>query len=201
MQIAMWTPPKPTRGGYAPKPLDPGQRIEWTATTGGVHRDGRWVPTEVLNRSGVIWSAGPCANSLWVQPDDAPYGEMAAVKLPSKQAAERGNKPFEMPGFPVTWQRDTVRRCDNLSRRGALFAEHETYTTYEYMKGNVERQRLVGIHCDPECPEIKHDIERAHEYVATVSGVIRMLLTSHGDLTFCRRCIYLTEPAEVAQAA
>ncbi len=45
---------------YVPKPLDPGQ------------------PFDALGLTGVVWSAGPEASSLWVRTDD---GAVRAVKL------------------------------------------------------------------------------------------------------------------------
>lgn len=48
------------RAKYTPKPLDPGQ------------------PFDALGLTGVIWSAGPEASSLWVKLDG---GDVVAVKI------------------------------------------------------------------------------------------------------------------------
>ncbi len=48
------------RKGYTPKPLDPGQ------------------PFDALGLTGVVWSAGPEASSLWISCDS---GDVRAVKL------------------------------------------------------------------------------------------------------------------------
>ncbi len=45
---------------YVPKPLDPGQ------------------PFDALGLTGVVWSAGPEASSLWIKCDD---GDVRAVKI------------------------------------------------------------------------------------------------------------------------
>jgi hypothetical protein len=86
----------------AGKPADPGQLITWTR-----HHDGhyepnpvaaiygqRWIPGRTETMTGVIWSAGPVASSVWAQ---LPDGTMQPLKIPP---AGRGGESMEMHGYP-----------------------------------------------------------------------------------------------------
>ncbi len=56
------------RKEYVPKPLDPGQ------------------PFDALSLTGVVWSAGPEASSLWIKCDD---GDVRAVKVSKGEPVAR----------------------------------------------------------------------------------------------------------------
>jgi hypothetical protein len=162
-----------------------------------------WQPGTSEAMSGIVWSAGPEASSVWVKLAD---GAMVALKLPGTARAAAGELPREMPAYCATWQRDTLRRCEHLSRSAGIFAEVRTEVRYEYGRGNVGHERTVAYHCDRECPEISHETRELHDWEPRVSGIVRMLLdaSARGRSDLCRACIYLAEPeaaAEVAAAA
>lgn len=195
-KIKMWK--APPRREYKPKSDSPGQRFSWTRTTGGCWSGGHFEPSASQTREGTIWSAGPEANSLWVVPDDAP-GDAVAVKLPSAKYAAKGHQPAEMPGYCPTWQRDTLRRVEHLRASDGVFAEFETRTRYVYGKGQVEYEDTGAYHCDRECPEIKGQTRACWGFEPSVGSLTRMLLdaSARGRSDLCRRCVYLSEPAEV----
>jgi hypothetical protein len=166
------------RREYRPKPLGPRQEIEW------IGADGR-------ARTGIVWSEGPEANSRWARDEN---GEMTAVKLPSKKYAARGHFPREIPRYCSTWQRDTLRRCENLRGR-TVFAEQQAETRYSYGRGNVTYHETVAYHCDRGCAAIAHETRPCYDWEPTAGSVTRMLLDgTAGDGKLCRACIYLAEP-------
>ena len=82
-----WTPPRPAKE-YKPKPMDPGQRVQWvrvvkghwegrtyagaTDTTVARFEGGTWAGEVRQTRTGVLWSVAGTASAWWVQPDDDP---------------------------------------------------------------------------------------------------------------------------------
>lgn len=170
----------PAQRDYAPNPADPGQRVTWTRSVG-------YATTET--RTGTIWSAGPLPMSVWAQPDGAEHGAMAMVMLRSMT---------EHPSYPVTWQRDTVRRCEHLRRSKGMVAEYVTRSRYEYGKGNVEYRDTVAYHSSRDCLEIRHETRDCWDWEPTIASTIRMLLdaTARGRSDLCRRCVYLTEAGQ-----
>jgi hypothetical protein len=184
-RIKTYVPKAPAQRAYTPKATDPGQPITWTRSVDY---------TSTVTRTGTVWSVGALPSSVWVQPDDAPSGAMALVMLRSMT---------EHASYPVTWQRDTVRRCEHLRRSKGMFAEYVTRTRYEYGRGNVEYRDTVAYHCDRDCQEINHETRDCWDWEPSVGSTIRMLLdaTARGRSDLCRRCVYLSEPAEVTDAA
>lgn len=188
MTAKMWK--RPPRREFKPKPTSPGQPITWTRSTGGCWSGGHYEPSATVTRTGTIWSEGALPNSAWVQPDAAPAGDMAMVMLKNMT---------ENPCYPVSWQHDTMHRVGHLRASGGMLAEFVTRTHYRYGKGEVEYQDTVGYHCDPECPEIEHETRPCTAYELSVRSVMGMLLdaSARGRSDLCRRCVYLSEPAEV----
>jgi hypothetical protein len=180
-----YVPKPPSQRAYAPKASDPGQRITWTGSVGN---------GSTQERSGIIWSVGALPPSVWAQPDDMPSGDMALVMLRNMS---------EHPSYPVSWQRDTIKRCGHLAASKGMFAEYVTRTRYEYGKGNVEYRDTVAYHCDRDCAEVKHETRDCRDWEPSIGSTIKMLLnaTARGRSDLCRRCVYLTEPAEVTAVA
>jgi hypothetical protein len=183
--IRTYVPKPPPQRTYVPKPADPGQRVTWSRTIG-------YATTET--RTGTIWSAGALPSSVWAQPDDAAAGDMSLVMLRSMT---------EHPAYPVTWQRDTVRRCEHLRSSKGMLAEFITRTRYEYGKGNVEYRDTVAFHADRDCIEIRHETRDPYDWEPSIGSTIRMLLeaTARGRSDLCRRCVYLTEPGVTESGA
>ena len=181
--VRTYVPKPPSQRAWTPQATDPGQRITWT-------RSVSYATTET--RTGTIWSAGALPSSVWVQPDDAEHGAMALVTL---------RNMLEQSAYPVSWQRDTVKRCEHLRQARPVFAEQATRMVYEYGKGQVPRHGTVAYHCDPDCPEIKHDVRACWDWEPTTGYVIRTLLdaSARGRSDWCRTCIYLTAAAELGE--
>jgi hypothetical protein len=160
----------------------PGQRVTWTRSAG-------YARTET--RTGEIWSPGPLPGSVWAGPDSAPRGDMALVML---------RNLTEHPGYPPSWQHDTVRRCEHLRRSEGIFAEYRLESRYDYGRGRHEVPHVVAYHRDQECPEIRHATRDCHDWEPTIGSVIRMMLdaAARGRSDLCRRCVYLSEPAAAA---
>lgn len=206
----------PAQRAWSPKAADPGQPITWTrhqdgrrvrrdpsAPLGSMSGDYIWQPGTSEAMSGIVWSAGPEASSVWVKLAD---GAMVALKLPGTARAAAGELPREMPAYCATWQRDTLRRCEHLSRSAGIFAEVRTEVRHEYGRGNSEHEHTVAYHCDRVCPAISHGTRELYDWEPRVSGIVRVLLdaSARGRSDLCRACIYLAEPeaaAEVAAAA
>ena len=182
-RIKTYVPRPPSQREYAPKSTDPGQRISWTRSVG-------YAATET--RTGTIWSAGALPSSVWAHADDSPAGEMVLVTL---------RNMLEQSAYPPSWQRDTVRRCEHLRQAGPVFAEQRTRQVYEYGRGNVDRHDTIAYHCDPGCPEIRHDVRPCYDWEPTTGYVIRTLLdaSARGRSDWCRACIYLTAAAELGE--
>lgn len=203
----MWKPP--TRREYRPKPLDPGQPVQWQHEipgrwTGPSWGSGEWIPGERVTRTGTVWSAGPVPSSLWVIPDDS--REPVAVKLPSPRDRERGCGLASIASYPASWARDAVRRAENVRRHGSIFAvidrSYETWTGYTYSQRREIRHEL-SWHCDPSCPDAAGKERDPERETWPVRDVIAILIGERHPAVsprFCNRCIYLSEPAEVAAA-
>lgn len=168
------------RDGYGP-----GDRVTYRDTVTGD------APAE---RRGLIWADGPEPSTIWVQPDHDPFGQVA-VKLPSPVRAKRGDGPETLAGYPATWQRDTVRRCENLRQRGALYRTRRRTGHY----GSTDVIEFV-THADPDCPSAAGLDREPSPY--TVREVLAVLYARRQWWTakLCARCIYLDESAEIGAA-
>lgn len=170
---------------YVPKPLDPGQRVTWERKTG---------PGERETCSGVVWSAGPVPSSLWVQPDGMP-GEVVAVKV------TRGKPGYQLPRYPAGWARDAVRRAENVRRHGHLYATVEQVTeswSWSWSCGRSTSYRTLCWHADPACADAagrERDTDAGIRPWREVVAILTGERTPATDPRFCRRCVYLEEPA------
>jgi hypothetical protein len=188
-RIKTYVPKAPAQRAYMSKASDPGQCITWTRSIG-------YTSTEA--RTGTIWSAGALPSSVWVQPDDAKPGDMALVMLRSMT---------EHPSYPASWQHDTIKRCEYLRQSRGMVAEYRTEKRRDYRDyygPEREHESVIAFHSDPQCCEIQHDTRPVRpDYEPTTGYVIRMLLdaSARGRSDLCRRCVYLSEPAEVTDAA
>jgi hypothetical protein len=169
---------------FAPKPGQPGSRLTFIESRNGAQ----------IERTGSVWSSGPVPSSVWVQPDDDPQNPVA-VKLPSARAAGKGALPRILPGYPASWQRDAVRRCDNVLRFGHVFGVVD------------EETKRVSWHADPACADVtgKPQYESSGTYQTDLTRlVIDVLLGRYPQPTFlrlCPRCVYLDDTAEKEGAA
>ena len=188
-KIKTYVPKPPAQRAYTPKPADPGQRISWIRSVGY---------TSSESRTGTIWSVGALPSSVWVQPDDAQSGDMALVMLRSMT---------EHAAYQPHWQHDTLKRCEHLRRSRGTVAEYRTEKRRDYRDyyGPLrEYEQVVCFHADAECCEIQHETRPVKpDYEPTTGYVIRMLLdaSARGRSDLCRHCMYLSEPAEVTEAA
>lgn len=181
----MWK--APPRRAYAPKPLDPGQRVQWTRET---------APGERETCAGVVWSAGPVPSSLWVQPDGRP-GDVVAVKV-------RGGELSQLPQYPAGWARDAIRRAENLRRHGSLYATVEQVTeTWSWSYTRRETYRTLSWHCDAGCPEAAGKERDDRQPACSVREAVAILIgETHPAVSprFCTHCVYL-EADGMADAA
>lgn len=153
---------------------------------------------ETLTRAGVIWSEGPAPSSVWVQPDDDPASPVA-VKLPAKRAAEQGQRPEVMAQWSAGWQRDAIRRCDNVNRFGHVFGVVDQETKYA---------KTISWHADPECPGVagkpRHTFDgmpRTEPAIAVIDLLLGKQNRASSFLRLCLRCVYLDETAEIGATA
>jgi hypothetical protein len=163
-----WKPPRPARE-YAPKPMDPGQRVEWITVTEGHHENpgylaadgtyvpasGPWIEETRRTRTGVIWSVADTASAWWVQPDDDP-ARPAYVKRAGKSWRDRSygeGTLYEVPGAAEA-ARANVARGELVRRRGifpvagAVLSDH----TGDYYGNGAGKRVSVVWHSDPACP-------------------------------------------------
>lgn len=160
------------------KPNQPGDRIEFVERCDG----------DTLTRTGIVWSDGPAPSTLWVQPDNDPANQVA-VKL------HRGQQPEAMPGFPASWQRDAIRRCDNIRRFGRVFGVIDSVG-----HGGVT---AASWHVDQDCLSAMGKMPYEQEG-PTVREVVDILLGRYqfrSTAHLCLRCVYLDETAEIGAAA
>jgi hypothetical protein len=178
-----------TAATFTPKPGAPGARLEFVE-----RRD-----DTTATRTGVVWSDGPVASTVWVQPDDDPTNQVP-VKLPTARRTDRGDKPEVITGYPATWQRDVVRRCDAVRRAGHVFGVADRTDYVGHRDGRpTERAQVVSWHIDPECPSAAG--REAYDRAAwTVNEVVAILLGRYQwrvTPRLCSRCVYLDDTAEI----
>lgn len=212
--IRAWRPP--ARRDYNPKPADPGQRITWTRhepghwtklpdTWGGrMPDDSDYVQPRNIERTGTIWSDGPRARTVWVQPDDAGHGDMVLVEYRTAHDVEA--RRYYNDDAPVSecrnerdrdWQRATIRRCDHLNASAGLFRELKAEQRWGDYKPH---DYVVAYHCDPACPAIKYRTEPTGNYAPPIGDTIRKMLAGQSDSNLCATCVWLNpdQPAEAA---
>ncbi len=92
----------PRARDYAPGQYDAGQLITYTRTDS--------QRAEGITHTGVIWSAGPHAHSVWVSPDDYPrsFAHMTLVIIPR----DDGMLPWvQSGGYPSPSSMTTLARA------------------------------------------------------------------------------------------
>lgn len=105
----------PAQRDYAPKAHDAGQRIVWEKHTPAHWTEpgqswhaaprGEYVPAVSETLTGVIWSAGPLASTVWVLADS---GAVAAVRVPSAAHGGMASEILGQPGSIPAPERDAV---------------------------------------------------------------------------------------------
>lgn len=171
-----------TRKPYEPKPWGPGTTITYSTDDGA--------------KTGVVWSAGPVASSLWILPDDTPTNPVAVSIYRPRHGEPTAQ---QMNGYPPSWQRDTIRRCDAVRAAGRVFRCTETRVraAWEYQGGTEQTSTVFPYHVEG-CPVAGPDRQYEHGtgMFGPVAWVIDTLLHSGGSgqiaPQFCRVCIYLT---------
>lgn len=125
-----WKAPKPRE--YAPKPLDPGQPVEWDA-------DG-------VTRTGVIWGHADRPSSWWAQPDDAP----ASPVLVQKARGSTDERLHEITGAAEEARANLIR--GNIVRERGIRPVIQART--DPAPGGSDRRTWLHLqwHCDPACP-------------------------------------------------
>jgi hypothetical protein len=160
-----WKPPRPARQ-YPPKPMDPGQHVEWATITEG-HREnpgylasdgtyvppsGAWAEETRQTRTGVIWSVAGTASAWWVQPDDDPVRPVC-VKRAGKSWRERAygeGTLYEVPGAAEA-ARANALRAEALRKRGifpVIDSQSAGYGSTSWGTNHI----YVKWHSDPKCP-------------------------------------------------
>jgi hypothetical protein len=154
-----WKPARPARA-YAPKPMDPGQRVEWVTVTEGHHENpghlaaggtyvppsGAWIEETRRTRAGVIWSVADTPSAWWAQPDDDP-ARPAYIRRAGKTRRDRGygeGTLYEVPGVADAARANVLR--GQLVRRRGIFP-----VTDVVLNDHV----FVVWHSDPACPRAR----------------------------------------------
>ena len=171
-----WTAPRPGRE-YQPKPMDPGQHVEWVKVTPG-HWEGRdwnnpaaspgqWVEGTRETRAGIVWSTADVATAWYVQPDDNP-ARPVYVKRAGKR--ERWEHPegtlYEIPGVAEA-ARANVLRGEIVRRQGIFPVIATVVKAWNLGAGRGQDEIYVEWHCDPSCPRAagkEHYDHASHGY-------------------------------------
>jgi hypothetical protein len=163
-----WKPPRPAQE-YTPKPMDPGQRVEWVTVTEAHHENpgylaadgtyvpasGAWIEETRQARTGDIWSVADTASAWWVVPDDDP-ARPVYVRRAGKSWRDRSygeGTLYEVPGAADA-ARANVLRGELVRRRGifpVVDAVINDHTGDYYGNGSNKRVSVVW-HSDPACP-------------------------------------------------
>lgn len=209
-KVRMWKPP--ARREYSAKPNDPGQRVTWSREisghwTGHAWGDGSWVAGHTLTRTGIIWSDGPFPRSSWVQPDDAPAGDMALIRYSTPRQARWHGSITETHSFPPSWQHDAIRRAESVRRHGSVYAVVDEVRAVHAGRWLPQGAgEVLGWHADPQCPEAagkerKHFAGHAPYGLHAVIDILTGRTEQRSSVPFCRRCIYLDQPAPAESLA
>lgn len=162
-----WVPPKPSRGGFAVKALQPGSRLTWSRVLSGrwcgMPGSGTWVGPSACDVSGTVWSEGPYPRSLWVTADGEGYPSLVIGATPSR--LKRGDAPWSEQSGSGERARLSTLRYQSLMRHGEVFAvshgkQDTGYHEHHGLEFRVSCMRctypthVVMWHADRECPEI-----------------------------------------------
>lgn len=175
--------PRP-RKPFEVKPYAPGAPIHYCDDNGG--------------HDGTVWSAGPVPSTLWVLPADDPDGPVA-VKVSRPKVGEPTART--LPGYPPSWQRDTVRRCDAVRRAGGVFQLATLVKPMPWELSREPRRVACGTYHIDGCPLVDKDTERVYvrqctagrDGVAWAVDILLRTLPVSVLPDFCRTCIYLAE--------
>jgi hypothetical protein len=162
-----WTPPRPAKESR-PKPMDPGQRVEWvrvaeghwegrtyveaTDTTVARFEGGTWVDEVRETRAGVIWSVADTVSAWWVQPDDDPLYPVYVKRAGKRERYEHGEGAlYEVPGVGEASRASTIR-AEVIRRRGifpVIDSQSSGYGSTSWGTNHI----YLKWHSDPQCPQ------------------------------------------------
>ena len=161
-----WARPRPV-AEYKPKPMDPGQRVQWVRLIKG-HREGRtyieatdtspprfeggtWVEETRDSRSGVIWSVADTASAWWVQPDDDPAHPVYVRRAGKRERYEHDEGAlYEAPGVAEA-ARASLLRAEAIRKRGIFAVIDSQSASYGSRYSPGTSHTFLVWHCDPQC--------------------------------------------------
>ena len=162
-----WTPPRPAKE-YKPKPMDPGQRVQWvrvvkghwegrtyveaTDTTVARFEGGTWAGEVRQTRTGVLWSVADTASAWWVQPDDDPMHPVYVKRAGKREHSEYGEGTlYEVPGVAEA-ARASAMRAETIRARGILPVIDSQSASYGGYGAAGTNRIYLAWHSDPHCP-------------------------------------------------
>ncbi len=210
--VKCYVPRPPARREYVPKLADPGQRVTWSREisghwTGAIWGEGTWVPGHTVTRSGEIWSDGPYPRSSWVRPDDAP--DMVLIRYATPREARWQASITESPSHPAGWASEAVRRAESVRKHGTVFATvDEIREVWGRGYGPSRTEEVLTWHADPDCSEAAGKRvqpgwtrERGGWTVNAVVDILTGRTDQRSSVPLCRECIYLSQPASIAESS
>ena len=164
---APWARPRPVTE-YKPKPMDPGQRVQWvrvikghwegrtyieaTDTTPPRFEGGTWMEETRETRTGVIWSVADTASAWWVQPDDDPAHPVYVKRAGKREHYEHGERSlYEVPGAAEA-ARANVLRAEAIRTRGIFPVIDSQSACYGTRYSPGTSYIFLIWHSDPHCP-------------------------------------------------
>jgi hypothetical protein len=162
-----WTRPRPVTE-YKPKPMDPGQRVQWTRVIEG-HWEGRtyieatdtspprfeggtWVEETRETRTGVIWSVADTASAWWIQPDDDPARPVYVRRAGKRERYEHDEGAlYEAPGVAEA-ARASLLRAEAIRKRGIFPVIDSQSASYGTRYSPRTSHIFLAWHSDPQCP-------------------------------------------------
>lgn len=167
-------------------------RLQWPLGA-AVEFQRQVAPGESVTATGTVWSAGPLPRSVWLATQ---AGDAVLVQAGKYRPTE------EVTRYPPRWQRDTIRRCDNLLRAGRVFA------LVDKQDGPDREWTWVSWHADPNCPSTagkKPDTDLdGRPRTESAYWVIDQLLNpgrTYGSGRMCCTCIWLDPGAQIGAVA
>lgn len=161
-----WTRPRPVTE-YKPKPMDPGQRVQWvrvikghwesrtyieaTDTTPPRFEGGTWVEETRETRTGVIWSVADTASAWWIQPDDDLAHPVYVRRAGKRERYEHDEGTlYEAPGVAEA-ARANLLRAEAIRKRG-IFPVIDSQSSGYGASSWGARHIYLTWHSDPQCP-------------------------------------------------
>lgn len=197
-----WKPPRPA-DAYAPKPADPGQRVEWVQATEGHWRDdcdpdapGTSVRADGQHttRTGLIWSVATAPSEFWVQPDDDPTHPVLVKRAGKRDRGHNEGELYEIPGAAEA-AAARIRRAEIIRKRG-IFPVIDRVETWSYRDSRTA-EKVIVWHSDPGCPRAAGKAagdgdgrDAGHASSWTPMRVADVVLAGQGaDRSLCPDCI------------